>query len=138
LAACAHDYDGFTALNTAFLGEGAFVLVPDEAEIPVHLHVLFVSTRADGPTVSYPRTLIIGGKQSRLTMVESYVSVDGGRYLNNAVTEIVLNDGAHLDHHRVLLDRDAYHVGMTRVRQGATAASRRRRSQQARRSRGTI
>ena len=114
----AHDYDGFTALNTAFLQDGAFVYVPEGAEIPVHLHVLFVTTRADAPVASYPRTLIVAGKQSKLTMVESYVSVDGGRYLNNAVTEIALDDGAHLEHHRVLLDTDAYHVGMTRVRQG--------------------
>ena len=113
-----HDYDGFTALNTAFLGDVAFVYVPDGAEIPVHLHVLFVTTRADGPVVSYPRTLIVAGRQSKLTMVESYVSVDGGLYLNDAVTEIALEDGAHLEHHRVLLDRDAYHVGVTRVRQG--------------------
>ncbi len=112
------DYDGFTALNTAFLRDGAFVLVPDEAEVPVHLHVLFVTTSAGGPIVSYPRTLIVAGKQSKLTMVESYVSVDGGAYFNNAVTEIHLEDGAKLEHHRILLDRDAYHVGVTRVRQG--------------------
>lgn len=110
-------YDGFTALNTAFLRDGAFVLVPDGAEIPVHLHVLFVTTRADGPLVSYPRTLIVAGRQSKLTMVESYVSVDGGDYFNSAITEITLADGSKLEHHRVLLDRDAYHVGVTRVRQ---------------------
>jgi Fe-S cluster assembly protein SufD len=113
-----YHYDGFTALNTAFLRDGAFVLVPDEAEIPVHLHVLFVTTQADAPVASHPRTLIVAGRQSKLTMVESYVSVDGGSYFNNAVTEIVLEEGAQLEHHRVLLDRDAYHVGLTRVRQG--------------------
>jgi Fe-S cluster assembly protein SufD len=111
-------YDGFTALNTAFLRDGAFVLVPEGTEVPVHLHVLHVTTRADAPVVSYPRTLIVAGAQSKLTMVESYVSVDGGAYFNDAVTEIVVEDGAHLEHHRVLLDRDAYHVGVTRVRQG--------------------
>jgi len=113
-----YDYDGFTALNTAFLHDGAFVYVPDGAQIPVHLHVLYVTTETGGPAVSYPRTLIVAGRQSKLTMVESYVSVDGGRYLNNAITEIVVGDGAHLEHYRVLLDRGAYHVGVTRVRQG--------------------
>lgn len=112
------DYDGFTSLNTAFLRDGAFVFVPEGADVPVHLHVLFVTTRADGPLVSYPRTLIVAGRQSKLTMVESYVSVDGGSFFNNAITEIALADGAKLEHHRVLLDRDAYHVGVTRVRQG--------------------
>ncbi len=113
-----YEYDGFTALNTAFLRDGAFVYVPERADIPVHLHVLYVTTAADGPIVSHPRTLIVSGRESRLTMIESYVSVQGGRYLNNAVTEIALADGAQLEHYRVLLDQDAYHVGVTRVRQG--------------------
>jgi hypothetical protein len=32
---------------------------------------------------------------------------------------IALADGAQTEHYRVLLDQDAYHVGVTRVRQGA-------------------
>ncbi len=113
-----YDYDGFTALNTAFLGDGAFVYVPDGTEVSTHLHLLFATSSSHEPLVSYPRTLIVAGKHSKLTVIESYVSLDGRPHFNNAVTEIALDDGARLEHYRVLLDRDAYHVGVTRVRQG--------------------
>jgi len=110
------DYDGFAALNTAFLTDGAFVYVPDGAEVATHLHIVYATTAGE-QLVSYPRTLIIAGKQSKLTVVESYVSLAGGGYFTNAVTEIALDEGANIEHYRVLLDRDAYNVGVTRVRQ---------------------
>ena len=111
-----YDYDGFAALNTAFLRDGAFVYVPDGQEISAHIHLLFVST-SQSPSVSYPRTLIVAGPNSKVTIIETYVSLSGGNF-NDAVTEIALEEGASVEHHRVLLDRDAYHVGLTRVRQG--------------------
>ncbi len=110
------DYDGFTALNTAFLTDGAFVYAPDGAEVATHIHIVYATTAGE-QVVSYPRTLIIAGKQSKLTVVESYVSLGGGGYFNDAVTEIALEEGANVEHYRVLLDRDAYNVGVTRVRQ---------------------
>jgi Fe-S cluster assembly protein SufD len=111
-----YDYDGFTALNTAFLTDGAFVYVPDGAEVTTHLHIVYATTAGE-QVVSYPRTLIIAGKQSKLTVVESYVSLGGGGYFTNAVTEIALDEGANVEHYRVLLDHEAYNVGVTRVRQ---------------------
>jgi Fe-S cluster assembly protein SufD len=109
------DYDGFTALNTAFLSDGAFVYVPDGAEVATHLHIVYATI--GGGHVVYPRTLVIAGRQSKVTVVESYISLDGGSYFNDAVTEIALDEGATVEHYRVLLDRDAYNVGVTRVRQ---------------------
>ena len=110
------DYDGFTALNTAFVTDGAFVYVPDGAEVSTHLHIVYATTAGE-QVVSYPRTLIVAGKRSKMTVVESYVSLGGGGYFTNAVTEIALDEGANVEHYRILLDRDAYNVGVTRVRQ---------------------
>jgi Fe-S cluster assembly protein SufD len=109
------EYDGFTALNTAFLEDGAFIHAPDGAQVTTHLHIVYVTT--GGGQVVYPRTLIVAGKHSKLTVVESYVSLDGGGYFNDAVTEIAVAEGANVEHYRVLLDREAYNVGVTRVRQ---------------------
>ena len=110
--------DGFTALNTAFLRDGAFVHVPAGRSLPAPLHLVFVS--ADGePAVSYPRTLIVADSHSKLTVIESYVGPSGSGYLSDAVTEIVLGEGAQVDHYRLLLDsKDAFHVGISRVYQG--------------------
>ncbi len=111
----AHDYDGFAALNTAFLRDGAFVYAPDGEEASTHIHLLFVTAPTSEPIVAYPRTLIVAGRQSKLTVIESYVSLDGSPYLNDAVTEIALGEGAWVEHYRMLLDRGAFHVGTTRV-----------------------
>ena len=53
--------DGFAALNTAFIGDGAVVHVPctvTSLERPVHL--AFVSTEEDG-FVAHPRVLVVAG-----------------------------------------------------------------------------
>ncbi len=113
-----YDYDGFTALNTAFLREGAFVYVPANTTVRAPLHIIFVTTHGDNPVVVYPRMLIVAGRNSKATVIETYVSADGGRYLNDAVSEIALEEGAHLEHYRLLLDgHESFHVGVSRVHQ---------------------
>ena len=110
--------DGFTALNTAFLQDGAFVHLPEGASLRSPLHLIFVTTESEQPTVSYPRTLIVAGSHSRLTIIESCVSLSPARYLTDAVTEIVLADGAQIEHYRLLLEgTNAFHVGISRVYQ---------------------
>ena len=111
--------DGFTALNTAFLRDGAFLYLPEGESLEKPLHLVFVTAGGAEPTVSYPRTLIVAGANSRLTVIESYVSLSSARYLTDAVTEIVLADGAQVDHVKLLLEsQEAFHVASSRVYQG--------------------
>ena len=110
--------NGFTALNTAFVSDGAFVHLPEGADLATPVHLVFVSTADAAPSVSHPRTLVVAGANSRATIIESYVGLGGGRYLTNAVTEIALDDGAQVDHYKLMLEsEDAFHVGCTRVEQ---------------------
>ena len=105
--------EGFTALNTAFLADGAFVLAEGVVQTP--LHVVYVTTER---VVTYPRTLIVGRPTSELSVVESYVSATGGEHFTNAVTEVALEDGAQVTHRRLILEnQEAYHVANTRVHQ---------------------
>ena len=61
----------------------------------------------------------MAGRHSKLTVVESYVSLSRGRYFTNALAEIVVGDGAEVEHYRLLMESgDAFHVGTTRVHQG--------------------
>ncbi len=113
------DDDGFTAVNTAFLHDGAFVHVPDETEHESAIHLVFVSTGRTEPTATYPRTLILVGRHSRLTVVESYVGLSQRSYFTDAVAEIVVDEGGSLDHYRYLSESpEGYHIGTTRVRLG--------------------
>jgi Fe-S cluster assembly protein SufD len=114
---------GFTALSTAFLRDGAFVHLPEGVELATPVHLVFVSSGGSAPSVSHPRTLVIAGANSRATVIESYIGLGAGRYLTNAVTEIALEDGAQLDHYKLMLERrDAFHVASTRADQARDSA----------------
>ncbi len=105
--------EGFTALNTAFLADGAFVLAEGAVKSP--LHVVYVTTAR---VVTHPRTLIVGRPTSELSVVESYVSATGGAHFTNSVTEVALDEGAQVTHRRLLLEnQEAYHVANSRVHQ---------------------
>ena len=114
--------DGFTALNTAFLSDGAFVHVSEGFGSSPPVNLIFVTTKRTEPQVSYPRTLIVTERNTRLTVVETYLGRPGAQYFTNAVTEISLGDGADVDHYRLLMEEpEAFHVGTTRVSQGGNS-----------------
>ena len=108
--------DGFTAINTAFIHDGAFVTVADDAAAVPTLHVVYVTTKHDESIVTHPRTLVHVGRNSGLTVVESYAGQAGSSYFTNAVTEIVAQDGASVDHYRYMKESpDAFHIGNTKI-----------------------
>jgi Fe-S cluster assembly protein SufD len=108
----------FCALNTAFVADGAFVHVPPQVTVAEPIQLLFVVT---GPkrVVVQPRNLIVVERDARAAIVETYASLAADVYWTNGVTELVLGDGARLDHHRVQRENDrAYHVAATQSHQG--------------------
>ncbi len=116
------DDRAFVALNTALLHEGAFVRIPSGAVVESPIHVVFVSTPGVEPTATHPRMLVLAGSNSQARLVESYVSTEAGPTFTNAVTEVVLGDGAIVDHYKVLRESvDALHVGNMDVHLAATA-----------------
>ncbi len=112
------EQDAFTALNTAFVDDGALVHISDGAALDTPIHLVFASTDRGEPGVSYPRILVVAGRDSRATIVESYVSAGGARYLTNAVAEMRIGEGAQVEHYRILLEsEEAFHIGKARVYQ---------------------
>jgi Fe-S cluster assembly protein SufD len=113
------DRNGFTALSTAFLEDGAFVSVADGAVLdePIELH--FLASARGGEVVAHPRVLVLCGRDTQATIVESYASLEDGATLTNAVTEVTLGEGARLHHVRIAREgRQASHVATTQVVQG--------------------
>jgi Fe-S cluster assembly protein SufD len=112
---------GFTALNTAFVQDGAVVFLPDNAVLTEPIHLVFVSQPEPGkPFVSHPRTLIVAGRNSQGRVIESFVGTQV--YFTNAVTEIVGGENSHLDHYRVQRESlDAYHVSSTHLQLARSA-----------------
>jgi Fe-S cluster assembly protein SufD len=112
----------FVALNTAFLAEGAFVFLPRGVTVAEPIHLLFVSTAADEPTVSHPRTLIVAEENSRATFIESYAGIGEAVYFTNAVTEVVAGENAVLDHIKVQQESaQAFHIATMQVQLAANS-----------------
>ena len=111
----------FAALNTAFLADGAFVHVPANTTLEWPLEVVFLSTGragSDGPIVSHPRSLIVVERGARAAVVETYAALSDGVYWSNAVTEVVVGEGASAELYRVQQEGPhSFQVGTTHSRQ---------------------
>jgi Fe-S cluster assembly protein SufD len=107
-----HRRNGFVALNTAFLGDGAVVIIPPGCRLPQPIYLIYASTAKDRPVVSHPRTLIVLGAGSEASVVESYAGMNGGTYFCNAVTELVAGADSVVHHYRIQKEGTAgFHVG---------------------------
>ena len=109
----------FTALNTAFIRDGAFVEIAPGAIVDRPVHVLFFSTVSGAPQVSHPRVVFIAGEHSECRLIETYAGAAGQVYLTNAVSEFLIGDRAVVDHYKVQRESLAgYHVASMQVRTG--------------------
>ena len=110
----------FTALNMAFLDDGALVELPAGCvlEKPVHL-VFFSTSRSGPPSMSSPRVLILARPNSQARVVETYAGPTGESYFTNAVTEIAVEDGAVVEHYKRQQEGErAFHIGRIEARLG--------------------
>lgn len=119
----------FIALNTAFLEDGAFVMVPAGTVVETPIHVVHVSTGEKHPQIAHARNLVVIQAGSQASLVETYVSTaDAGNsaaYFTNAVTEIVLGEAAMLDHYKVQREADnSFHIATVQVDQHRTSSFR--------------
>jgi Fe-S cluster assembly protein SufD len=118
----AREGNAFAALNTAFLDRVVVLSVPRGAvvEQPVEVSYEAPEGRPGGPPHLNPRTVILVGANAQCSIVESYAG--RGSYLTNAVTEIVVGEGAVVDHYKVQQeDRQAFHVATLAVSLGRSA-----------------
>ncbi len=114
--------DAFCALNTAFAEDGAYVYLPRGVALEAPIHLLFVSVGDGAASMSHPRNLIVAEDDSQATIIEDYVSLDGGKVFCNAATEIVAGDRAVLSHY--LIEREhteAFNISTLRIQQGRAA-----------------
>ena len=89
----------FTALNTAWLRDGAAVHLAKNAALNEPLHLLFIATRKDA--ASSPRCLIVVESGAECSVIEDYVAATGEAYFTNAVTEIAIAPNARVRHVRL-------------------------------------
>lgn len=114
------DLDGMplAALNAALWRDGAAIKLADGAQLQRPLHLIFLAA-ASTPAMFQARHLLIAGRGSRATVVESHVGQEGAPTFSNSVMEMVLEDDAMLDHAK-LVDEAAhsFHIAATALSLG--------------------
>jgi Fe-S cluster assembly protein SufD len=115
------DDDAFVALNTAFLREGLCVYLPRETVLQEPLHLVSIAVVNGEPLVFHPRTLIVCEVNAQATILQTYLGT-GATYFANAVTEVVLDSGARLDHYKLQREsKQAIHFETLAVRLGRSS-----------------
>ena len=111
--------NAFTSLNTAFFQDGAFIHVAPGQTVDTPIHLLFVTTAKESGATAQPRNLILADAGSQLTLLESYVSTVDASYFNNAVTELILGEGAVVEHGKFQEESpSAYHMAAVHAHLG--------------------
>ena len=108
----------FTTLSSAFIKDGAFVYVPDGKVVEEAIHIIFYTSSENEKLVTQPRNLFVAGKNSQVTIIEHYVSDKETIYLTNAVTEIVADENAIIDHIKLQEEsKRSFHIARMEVDQ---------------------
>ncbi|BBG30600.1 Fe-S cluster assembly protein SufD [Zymobacter palmae] len=112
----------FTALNQAFVTDGAVLTLNAGCVVERPIELLFVSRQHDTPLAIQPRVVIRAERQSQASVLEHYVSLGDAANLTNVVTEIHLEDGAHLRHYMLQeQSQQDVRIGNVRVDQARDA-----------------
>jgi len=103
----------FTAQNTAFFQDGGLIVVPDHAIAEEPIHLVFINIAS---VATMPRNLIVVGKNAQARIVEWHLGASGVTNFANAVTEIIADESAVVDHVKLQREsRAAYHIANTQV-----------------------
>jgi len=107
--------DPFCAVNTAWLRDGAAVLIDGNRDVARPIHLLFVSA-SPGAAV-YPRALVVAAPGSRSTLVEDFISSHQDAGFTNGVMEVSVGENASVRHVRLQRESvNAFHIATCGVR----------------------
>jgi Fe-S cluster assembly protein SufD len=112
------DITPFAALNAAFAADGAIIRFAAGTELPEPIHVLYVTTDAVGGAAVQVRTVLLVERGARAQLVESYAGLGTASSFHNIVTEVVVGEGAWVEHTRIQRENAAaFHIGLTQIEQ---------------------
>ncbi len=113
------EHHAFAAFNDVLAEDGAFIHLAPGTSVDEPIQLVFLSDPGGSVLMSSPRSVIMAEPGSRATIVETYAGIDGEVYATNAVTEVVLADGAQIEHYKVQNESEsAFHLALLDVKQG--------------------
>lgn len=88
----------FDALNTAFFSDVAYVNIPPNIEFTQPVHILHINDSQVESTSSFPRNLIVAGKNSKVQIIVTYHSINANNQsLSNSITEVFVDENAYVE-----------------------------------------
>jgi Fe-S cluster assembly protein SufD len=113
----------FTAMNTAFAEDGAFIECPKGVTFEQPIQILYVSTGQGEPHITHPRNLIVVGQEGQARVIEVHLGLGEAPYFSNAVTEIVAGENSSVDYVKVQQESgEAFHVATVVAHQARNAS----------------
>jgi Fe-S cluster assembly protein SufD len=101
--------DPALALNTALMGDGAFIHLAAGAMVDRPLHLSFIGP--DTPASVFTRSLLVVEQGARVMLIESHEGPSATDYQVNTALELSVADAAHVDHVKLIAEGDrALHV----------------------------
>ncbi|MGE5681066.1 MAG: Fe-S cluster assembly protein SufD, partial [Bacillota bacterium] len=114
--------DGFAALNSAFIYDGAVLRIPDNAVLNNPVHLLFISGSQTENLLVQPHNFIFAGKKSQAKIIESSYGISDKPYLLNSVTKIFTGEHSVINYYKVQDDPvEAFHVSRMQVYQSRSS-----------------
>jgi len=112
------EHHAFAAFNDVLAEDGAFIHLTPGTSVDEPIQLVFFSDSGGVPLMSSPRSVFLAEAGSRATIVETYAGVEGDVYCTNAVTEVILAEGAQIEHYKVQNEPDtAFHLALLTVQQ---------------------
>lgn len=107
----------FVALNTALCMDPLVLIIPAGAKIESPIQLTFVAVPGTDARMISPRVLVVAGEASECTIMESYHTHGSGvPTFTNAVTEVVIGEGARVHYSKVQNeDSAACHINYHKV-----------------------
>jgi len=106
-----HQAAQFGNLNTALMTAGAVFRIQANQKVEAPIQVLHIATKTEHPTMSHPRLIIFAGANSESSLVETFVSQEGGKHWTNNATQVYLDQGANFSHYLAQFnDESTYQV----------------------------
>jgi len=105
------DAHPLAALNTSRLDDGVAIFITAGAGVDTPIHIVTV-TGGDGQAVAaHPRVLVVAGANSRVRIAHTFIGAPGSIYFNNAVSEVVVGEGASIDYYTDQREsEEAFHI----------------------------
>ncbi len=112
------DGNPFVSLNNAFVQDGCLIHINADTVVDKPVHLLYLTAGSGHPLSCQLRNLVIMDRNSQASIIENYCGIDESTYFNNTVTEILLENGANLEHYKLQQESvNSYHIGNLQIKQ---------------------